>query len=337
MRKELVFLILLIGTASLVFLSCATTEDEARYIKMKGIILTRETPSHIVNGDFEDDADGDTTRSAVTFVTKYENWFQNKDTLGIFPEGGYQIPFEVKLDPGVDKAASVVLNAEGWETKEGVTYATYMPFDFYNRYSTHIPFSYLGQVQNYTSGENYNTDHLGKYLYERSSPMMPDSEGFFYAEMQNIGCFIRFRCTLPAGTPDIAFQKLVISSTNPNQFIVKGTLDLFGEGSPLTPTEYAQSYTIPLNDMKMNASRQIFVFLMIGAPCVIGGSTFSAYLYSNSGYTYAGTKEVPAGTADIARNSNANINFTMTLQTSPQDVMVNEFSDDDNQGGVAIE
>ena len=108
MRKGLVFLILLIGTTSLVFSSCATTEDEARYIKMKGIILTRETPPDIVNGDFGEDANGDTTRSAVTYISKYENWFQNKDTLGIFPEGGYQIPFEVKLDPGIDKAASVV-------------------------------------------------------------------------------------------------------------------------------------------------------------------------------------------------------------------------------------
>ena len=64
-------------------------------------------------------------------------WSAN-DTVGIFPNTGFQAPFAMDEGAGMQTAT---FNGGGWALKASSTYAAYYPFNFYNRDMTKIPVS----------------------------------------------------------------------------------------------------------------------------------------------------------------------------------------------------
>ena len=85
---------------------------------------------------FESDTPEDYILSRTTDISgagtsSVQVGFENGDTVGIFPDGGFQIPFKLPVVGAPVPSVNIV--ADGWDTKAPTLYAVYSPFDFYNK------------------------------------------------------------------------------------------------------------------------------------------------------------------------------------------------------------
>ncbi len=194
------------------------------------------------------------TRSTVNINNEGVNflWSAN-DTVGIFPNTGFQAPFAMDEGTGMQTAT---FNGGGWALKASSTYAAYYPFNFYNRDMTKIPVSYLGQAQ---EGNN-STDHIGTYDFMAASVTTP-SNGAVAFDLKHMGCLVMLQTDL--GEAKTLTKVSLKCEALDAPFTTAGTIDLTAVAPQITATSTSNTLEIPLKNFTVATNETSTIYLML--------------------------------------------------------------------------
>lgn len=183
-------------------------------------------------------------------------WDAN-DSIGIFPNEGYQVSFGTGTNGGSN---SVTFTGGGWGLKTDGTYAAYFPFSVENftRDNHTILMDYTGQTQ---KGDN-STSHLGKYDYLASGAVSPEN-GALNLQLKRLGSVVRIDLHIPA--PELVGTYLtgamVFSSDIP--LVKKAELDISGPTPQVNVAEWSNALSVSLKDVKVQDDGNITIFMML--------------------------------------------------------------------------
>lgn len=212
------------------------------------------------------------SRTSVTINTEGASfaWSEN-DTIGIFPNSGYQVAFPMSGGAGTQTAE---FDGGGWALKASSQYAAYYPFAYNNRSGKNIAVSYIGQLQ---KGDN-NTGHIGKYDYMGAIATTP-TNGSVTFDFQHLGALVQWKLKVPAAGE---FTSLTLKTTE-HQFIRNGKIDLTSSQQAIESFDKATSLSMELKDIKTStAGQEITIYMMI-APTDLSGQSYTLSLANNNG------------------------------------------------------
>lgn len=333
------------------FIGCTgNDENEVRYTEVNKIVVEIDPPHYYGDNDEEDADFGEnvTRLSTANSGLVFTYYFEHGDTLGIFPEGGYQIPFELPIAAG-QKQTSTPIEAKGWMTKAEVYYVAYLPFDFYNRYYSKIPWDYRGQVLS----ANGNRDNLAKYIFMASDTCTVEST-VFHTVLRSKGTVVKIQCSnWPVGAGG-KYKKMILASSKSGQFVTHGYFDLFdvkketdangnevhADGSqPLRPADDGLSdyVSLKLADVQINEGKAFQPWMMIN-PTDVTNETLTIYCWREDGLCVTGDTQITNATAgNMKENAAYQINFTnMRITTTPA-VYIQEYNEVVGLNGVGLE
>lgn len=331
--------------ALLFWVSCSDHVDSLspnRYTKIN--IFT--TPSELMFSqdvdayDLSESDESLNSRSKATGLNLSVNYcFTDEDTVGIFPENDYQIPFKLPIPAGTVATTSVIL-AEGWATKKDVLYAVYLPWKFENRYYNKVPWDYRKvQIQD----GNDTKDSLSNYWF-LASDTLTSSNSSFGARLIHMGAIIRCQVTVPVAA---TFVRLILASSA-NSFATHGYYDLFDTTAPkedvsvsgviqkITSNPYlhqpfiAEGYTdhvtMDLKNVTMASGGKLRAWFVLPETDV-AGQTLSVYLYDSAGNCYTASKLFTTG--NYSRNTVTGIGFSGLVLTSTPFTNLNPWEEED--------
>ncbi len=208
------------------------------------------------------DEDGVVTKGTIgeSGNGKKTVFWEAADTVGIYPNTGAQVYFEITSGTGSEK---VTFDGGGWAFKTTATYYSYFPFigDIYLD-RNQIPVWFSDQWQKGTT-ELGNQISPHAFMYTDGCSVQGSSIEFIYHQLF---CFIRPRLVgLPAGT----YTKLAISAPT-NVFPIKGYYDLMAASPAIVPTEYTNQLIIDLKDFVISEGQDAYVYVM-SAPVLVQG------------------------------------------------------------------
>lgn len=265
------------------------------------------------------------TRSIAQGTSSVVPYMTYKDSLGIFAEGGTQIPFEVPAAKG-EYLTSYKINAQGWSTKEGTLYTVYHPYNFYNRDGGHLYWD-LRKVQ-VQSANNTPTD-LGKY-WILVSDTCTNRNNIFHTTLSLANAVIRLYCSVPNANN---YVKMVIAFEK-KRIPIYGYFDLFDiSGSKaILPSTYQPFHSIEYTDhitLKFDSCNPIVSGAknwIVGYYCLpdidMKGQNLTCYLWDEKGNCYSSSMTLATtsnGNGVWKRNSTVTIVMSnvATLTTTP--------------------
>lgn len=268
------------------FCACSTVDQFEGETNAEEVVTINISNTPLVIGS--DDFSG-TTRGVVEDVDRtYKFFFEHNDSLGIFPKGGYQIPFVSPLAEGV-KQEEITIEAKGWNTKVGENYVAYYPFVYDYRNAREIPFSYLGQKQNSVT----DLSNFSKYSF-RFSAQQQSTTGVFNFNLKDLGATIAIRLAAPTGTENTTWHKAILETGIENAFALRGTVDLFsadvqfGEVSPIIQSS---SIAVSLNEFKAGSDGYIWIYIKAPETVIPVGKDLKVWLYDTEGNAYTYTRK----------------------------------------------
>lgn len=315
------------GVLSLIILttlcSCSSNSDLLRKesnSKKTCILL------HMAEMDGANDSDDLQSRYGITGSTSswrgyFENAVNTTDTMGLFPSGGYQIPFVVPITPGTT-ATDVTVTADGWTTKKSVTYAIYLPFNFYNRDYSAIEWD-LRKVPLQMD----NTDHVEalKMMLVASDTCQATSGATgdtLKTKLYMKGSVLQIRARMTSFPQSTKYVRMMLASGYPDQFTVYGKMNLFannpvttanynsyGADQILTPIIQTDHIMVDLNHVEKDPSTNYVVGYFTVAPTDFSTRTLYLYLWDEDGNIYSGSM-TRTGSTIIGRHTFKNYNFT---------------------------
>lgn len=237
--------------------------------------------------------------------------FEHGDTVGIFSQGGSQIPFPLPVAIGTT-AASVPLLAEGWMTKISEVYSLYFPYNFYNRQYDHVLWDGRAVIR---QAANNSKLHIGKSLFMASDTVIQNNtDGVFHTSVKMFGTELRCRFTTSA-----AGQYIRIMLVSPNKsFSTYGYYDLFDKanGQPYHSLGESDHIILTISSPSLSAAGKQVIGYIYLPETDVSNLTLGCYAWDSNGNCYHGTSYVANG--KWARNSANDISFTnMSLVTSP--------------------
>lgn len=194
------------------------------------------------------------------------------DTIGIFPNTGYQVAFPIGGQAG---DAYAVFNGGGWALKDNAMYSAYYPFEYMNKRASHIPLLFTGQVQN---GDNLN--HIGKYDYLVSVPTAPKNGSVTFM-MKHMACLVWLNLTMPISTN---FKTISINS-NKTVFKTAVYMDILDESLPLTTAAESDHIVLNLKNVTLGENNLLQAFMMV-APTDIGDAEYKISAVDDAGRVY---------------------------------------------------
>lgn len=215
-------------------------------------------------------------------------YFAATDTVGIFPDKGSQVYFNIA---GEDVGKRTVkFDGGGWALKESRSYWSYSPLvgEFYLE-KDRIPVEYFDLTQ---SG-NESLDHISPvdYLYTDERSVQDGSLSFVY---HRLNCILRPRVTLPAGT----YSKIVVQAER-DVFVSKGHYDLTADAPSIIGDEFTDHLTLYLENATFT-EETAFVGNLMTAPVDISNMPLKVIIYSGETplyyYTYERTSPLQANT-----------------------------------------
>ena len=205
----------------------------------------------VIARDFEP-AVGFTRTSVNVSSSGVEFEWEAADTIGIFPNKGYQVAFPMSSGAG---AQTATFSGGGWALKASSRYAAYYPFVYDNKDSHSIPVSYVGQRQ----VGNADTQHIGLYDYMAARATTP-TEGNVTFEFQHIGALLELNLIVPEKSTLVS---LALTDTEP-AFVMQGKVDIFADNLGITPANKSKTLSIDLEDVATTAAgEEITVYMMV--------------------------------------------------------------------------
>jgi hypothetical protein len=262
------------------------------------------------------------TRSAIYGTgTSFNFGFTEGDTIGIFPQDGYQIAFKLTVPEG-QIAPSTDILAQGWMTKKNMLYACYMPFIFENRQSARIPWD-LRKIQ--VERGNNGRDSMSQYAIF-CSDTVKTTDTIFKTSVYFYGSAIVAKVPAPVtGT----YTKAVLALADP-AFATYGYFDLYNIKAAREPTNnitscpylhqpfhaegYSNHVTLKLLDFTASSGETMYLWFIIPEMNQIG-KYISVYVWDNKGNCY-----VTGKTLTLSFRRNRAISLSMpnaTLTTTP--------------------
>lgn len=256
---------LLASAALLAFASCTNDMQELDTEQpqlLKQIVMTTE--------DFQPEAGSRTLYDIADGVVAC-TWAAN-DTVGVFPDEGFQVPFPLTSEAGSNSAT---FTGGGWALKPSTTYMAYYPMQgkFYLD-KENIPVKYSGQIV----AENASTAHLGKYDYMVASASTPDL-GMVNFHFKHVGALVQLKVRMEEGAT-INYVDLL---TDEYEFTETGHIDLTAETPSIKSSYKVKSFRIYLNDIAVEADEDLVVYFLI-SPVDLTDKTLKAVIHKENGY-----------------------------------------------------
>ena len=261
--------------------------------------------------------DSPQTRTSVSGTSFY---WAAKDTVGIYPDSGSQVFFELAAGAG---ASNAQFDGGGWAFKPSSVYYSYYPFigDIYlNR--NHIPVDYLGQKQIGSA-----TDHIGPYDFMYTDPSSA-SDGMVDFSYHHLSCIIRPQLVgLPAGK----YTKLAVTAPSA-VFPEKGYYDLMAAAPAIVPTQYTNQLVIDLENFNVEAGGNYAVYLMSG-PANVGNMELTISVLNEQRTEYQ-CKKTPSSHFLAGQNRGLTCN-TFTAVPQSMGLIIDDWGDGGDIGGDA--
>ena len=299
------------------FVSCDSNET---------LLESQETNVEHVSVVLEDLKYEDASSRLALSENMTEYLWQDKDTLGIFPNVGGQVEFPITGEDVGKKFAN--FTGGGWALRGGYFYSAYYPYNFYNRNSRVIPISYLGQVQK----GNDNRNHLRQYMYFASAPVQV-ANGVLAFNLQHAGVVQRLTLTMPVAKNWSSVS--VYSDTE--VFPVKSTLNLQETGGPQTAISYSDRISIELNDVKTTQANQNIVVWLVFPVTTASTHPLKVMVRDSEGYAYVANVTKNDGTQALASFNKGTIQLrkaSPTLQSGMNSGISGWEDSDEDYGGT---
>ena len=234
----------------------------------------------------KDGDDPETKASAVPSAdgkTVEFAWEEN-DMVGIYPDKGSQIYFNIEDGAGT---SSAIFTGGGWALKQNSTYVSYYPFvaDFFLSRDA-IPISFSGQKHVGT------TPPFSGAKYVLASAPATSENGVLRFTYSTLNTIINVNATLPAGT----YTKASLTVDEP-LFKEEGTFSL--DDMVIVGTKFSNTLEIELENVTLTEEGTIPIYIM-SAPVDLSGKDVVVRIQSSEGKTYKcvknPSKEYLAGT-----------------------------------------
>lgn len=237
MKKNCFFSII----SLLIFLFASCAEDNSNVTEKYTLLNIKTLP---VTNSLSDNEVVDAKSRAIGIGSgnSYQIGFVEGDTAGIFPEGGHQIDFPLPIPQGEVKTSTSII-AKGWDTKKGIRYVSYLPFNYENRNASHIFWDFR-KIQQQAGTDT--RDHIGKYLFMASDTVSPtiNAQGItvFNSVLSNMGAVLRFQCLVPVKAD---YVRAMFVTEKP-VFATHGYYDLFDTKAPKVDLAKTKATDVPL-------------------------------------------------------------------------------------------
>lgn len=207
---------------------------------------------------FEDEASATRTSIEVSSSDQISYKWGVGDVLGIYPDAGTQVAFELSASSLSADGLSATFDGGAWALKGGHSYYAYFPFS-YDCFSasvnkTNIPISYLGQKQSAFG----DTSNAGQYDFNAAGPTS-STTGSLSFNFVRLGALLRVKFTLPA----TATYKTLTLNAGSSVIPVKGTVNLAASSIAFTPKDYASSLSVDLNNASGTVGQTAYVYMML--------------------------------------------------------------------------
>lgn len=244
-------------------------------------------------GNFRSETMGEESPATRSTIVEDEHGdlqlvWSDKDTLGIFPSSGYQVPFPIAAQAGTKNA---YFDGGGWGLMSNGTYSAYSPLigDLYLN-KTEIPLVLLTQVQN----GNGSFAHLNKYDYMAAVNATVNQNGGIDFNFEHLVAILHMQIRMPqAGT-----YKYVILETS-DKFTTEAKLDLSDGSVTLTkqsPIQAMKLENVEVEDSDPNHVLDIYMSIL---PADLTGKILYTKIYDENNNCYSTTmqaKNFEAGT-----------------------------------------
>lgn len=291
MKAQRLSIIMNLILFSTIFASCTNDMlelENEKPLPLKQIVMTTE--------DFHSEAGSRTLYDIADGAVKC-TWAAN-DTVGVFPEGGFQVPFPMTSGTGSNSAT---FNGEGWALKNSVVYMAYYPMQgkFYLD-KENIPVKYTGQ----TVTENGSTAHLGKYDYMVTSATTPEF-GIVNFQFKHVGALICLKVKMKE-TSTIDYVNLL---TDESVFTEAGHIDLTETTPSIKPSYNVKSFKVYLNNIAVEANKELIVYFLM-PPADLTDKTLKAVIHKKNGYF----QEIPLTGKNFEAGKAYELTTTMTSE-----------------------
>ncbi len=269
---------MLLAICSALIASCAEEQENATLMQGK------------VTFKVADFVSGTDTRIAVDVTNSGAQFMWTAgDTLGVFPDEGFQTAFPISDGSGTSAAE---FDGGKWALRSNAEYAAYYPFmhpmDAIDK--ANIAVAYTGQCQ---TGNN-STAHLGSYDFLAAPFTSVSSTGNTTFNLAHMGALVRFRLYVPAAD---TFSRLTLTSDGA-PFVTSGTIDLLATNPTLTPTATNDKMTLYLSGVSSEEADDLITLYVMIAPADQSNAQISVRL-SGTTSDYIGSvtgKKMQAGT-----------------------------------------
>ena len=244
-------------------------------------------------GNFRSETMGEESPATRSTIVEDEHGdlqlvWSDKDTLGIFPSSGYQVPFPIAAQAGTKNA---YFDGGGWGLMSNGTYSAYSPLigDLYLK-KTEVPLVLLTQVQN----GNGSFAHLNKYDYMAAVNATVNQSGGIEFNFEHLVAILHMQIRMPqAGT-----YKYVILETS-DKFTTEAKLDLSDGSVTMTkqsPIQAMKLENVEVDDSDPNHGLDIYMSIL---PADLTGKILYTKIYDENNNCYSTTmqaKNFEAGT-----------------------------------------
>ena len=219
---------------------------------------------------FHEDGDEVTPLSKTALAEGNAILWSDQDTVGIYPNVGAQVYFEITGGTGSSTAS---FDGGGWALKGSSVYYAYYPFigDIYLDRNK-IPVSYLSQKQIGTTVY----DHIGPFDFMYAAGTSAENGALNFA-FTHLNCIIRF---VVSGLPAGSYQRLTLTAPTAC-FVKEGYYDLTSASPAIVATEYTDNMVIDLEGITLEEEGSFTVYMMC-APVNLNGVTVQVGLLDSS-------------------------------------------------------
>ena len=244
-------------------------------------------------GNFRSETMGEESPATRSTIVEDEHGdlqlvWSDKDTLGIFPSSGYQVPFPIAAQAGTKNA---YFDGGGWGLMSNGTYSAYSPLigNLYLK-KTEVPLVLLTQVQN----GNGSFAHLNKYDYMAAVNATVNQGGGIEFNFEHLVAILHMQIRMPQAGK----YKYVILETS-DKFTTEAKLDLSDGSVTMTkqsPIQAMKLENVEVEDSDPNHVLDIYMSIL---PADLTGKILYTKIYDENNNCYSTTmqaKNFEAGT-----------------------------------------
>ncbi len=263
--------------------------------------------------------------------------FTYGDTIGIFAQGGSQIPFIVPITNVTDRLQRVTLTAQGFSTFEGTKYVPYLPYNFYNRNGSRIPWD-LRTIQRQRGVTSQ--DSVSNYWLLADTTLEATLQDGVYTFNTTMNPYNTFIVSVAVAPETANYIRMMLVAPD-KYFGVYGYFDMFDTSAkkvddaasrpipylyqPYTALESSDHIILDLEDCNVSKGTQIWGY-MVSPEVDLGGQTLKLYLWDDQDNLYVTSTTLRSSGGKARRGRMMGLMFSGTYtKVANYDVTLNDW------------